>query len=57
MMGIPKNGKIPKISKNEKMPEISKNPINAGNFQKFNILANLWYWGGFQYPINLDKFK
>ena len=27
MMGIPKNGKIPKISKNEKMPEISKNSI------------------------------
>ena len=57
MMGIPKNGKIPKISKNEKMPEISKNPINAGNFQKFNTLAKPWYWGGFQYPINLDKFK
>ena len=30
MMGIPKNGKI---------PEISENWINAGNFQKLNILG------------------
>ena len=29
-MGIPKNGKT---------PEISKNQINAGNFQKLNILG------------------
>ena len=38
-MGMSKNRKMMEFPKNGKIPEISKNQINAGNFQKLNILG------------------
>ena len=45
MMEFPKMEKLMGILKNGKIPEISENRINAGNFQKLNILGEFLVLG------------